>query len=138
MSCASSGHITKLKQSIFAPFDIYEQNIMNKVPFRIQSGGKCASTVLNDSNKQSCIISLFVSCFFITFKREIKICLNREKDFVLSFKIIFVLLSFVEDWSSCKARRPHNTQHNDTEHNDTQHNNNQDNDTQDIDTECRW
>ncbi len=23
MSCASSGHITKLKQSIFAPFDIY-------------------------------------------------------------------------------------------------------------------
>jgi len=24
MSCASSGHITKLKQSIFAPFDIYD------------------------------------------------------------------------------------------------------------------
>jgi hypothetical protein len=24
MSCASSGHITKLKQSIFASFDIYE------------------------------------------------------------------------------------------------------------------
>jgi hypothetical protein len=24
MSCASSGHITKLKQPIFAPFDIYE------------------------------------------------------------------------------------------------------------------
>ncbi len=23
MSCANSGHITKLKQSIFAPFDIY-------------------------------------------------------------------------------------------------------------------
>jgi hypothetical protein len=23
MSCASSGHITKLEQSIFAPFDIY-------------------------------------------------------------------------------------------------------------------
>jgi hypothetical protein len=23
MSCASSGHIAKLKQSIFAPFDIY-------------------------------------------------------------------------------------------------------------------
>jgi hypothetical protein len=23
MNCASSGHITKLKQSIFAPFDIY-------------------------------------------------------------------------------------------------------------------
>jgi hypothetical protein len=23
MSCASSGHITKLKQSIFAPFNIY-------------------------------------------------------------------------------------------------------------------
>jgi hypothetical protein len=23
MSCASSGHLTKLKQSIFAPFDIY-------------------------------------------------------------------------------------------------------------------
>jgi hypothetical protein len=26
MSCASSGHITKLKQSIFAPFDIYDLN----------------------------------------------------------------------------------------------------------------
>ncbi len=26
MSCASSGHITKLKQSIFAPFDIYGYN----------------------------------------------------------------------------------------------------------------
>jgi len=25
MSCASSGHITKLKQSIFAPFNIYEK-----------------------------------------------------------------------------------------------------------------
>ncbi len=24
MSCASSGHITKLKQTIFAPFDIYD------------------------------------------------------------------------------------------------------------------
>ncbi len=24
MSCASSGHITKLKQSVFAPFDIYD------------------------------------------------------------------------------------------------------------------
>jgi hypothetical protein len=24
MSCASSGHITKLKQSIFPPFDIYD------------------------------------------------------------------------------------------------------------------
>jgi hypothetical protein len=24
MSCASSGHITKHKQSIFAPFDIYD------------------------------------------------------------------------------------------------------------------
>jgi hypothetical protein len=26
MSCTSSGHITKLKQSIFAPFDIYDEN----------------------------------------------------------------------------------------------------------------
>jgi len=27
MSCASSGHITKLKQSIFAPLDIYDEVI---------------------------------------------------------------------------------------------------------------
>jgi hypothetical protein len=27
MSCASSGHIIKLKQSIFAPFDIYGSNL---------------------------------------------------------------------------------------------------------------
>jgi len=27
MSCVSSRHITKLKQSIFAPFDIYDTNI---------------------------------------------------------------------------------------------------------------
>ena len=29
MSCASSGHITKLKQSIFVPFDIYGETIYN-------------------------------------------------------------------------------------------------------------
>jgi hypothetical protein len=27
MSCSSSGHITKLKQSIFAPFDIYDATV---------------------------------------------------------------------------------------------------------------
>jgi hypothetical protein len=29
LSCASSGHITKLMQSIFAPFDIYDVSAIN-------------------------------------------------------------------------------------------------------------
>jgi len=29
MSCTSSGHITKLKESIFVPFDIYGETIYN-------------------------------------------------------------------------------------------------------------
>jgi hypothetical protein len=33
MSCASSGHITKLKQSIFAPFDIYGVNSLLETGF---------------------------------------------------------------------------------------------------------
>jgi hypothetical protein len=32
MSCASSRHITKLKQSIFAPFDIYAMGTQQTWP----------------------------------------------------------------------------------------------------------
>ncbi len=35
MSCASSGHITKQKQSIFAPFDIYDIALSEKHTFSI-------------------------------------------------------------------------------------------------------
>ncbi len=44
MSCASSGHITKLKQSIFAPFDIYDTNIYSYLE---TSGGKSYNVYLN-------------------------------------------------------------------------------------------
>jgi hypothetical protein len=53
MSCSSSGHITKLKQSIFAPFNIYgtehtfsKSPLLNAVP---EFGGK-----IQTINKMSC------------------------------------------------------------------------------------
>ncbi len=36
MSCASSGHITKLKQSIFGPFDIYGFAAVCSAPYTVQ------------------------------------------------------------------------------------------------------
>jgi hypothetical protein len=47
MSCASSRHITKLKQSIFAPFDIYGYNN--------------DKDVFTNTNKKSTVISNEVS-----------------------------------------------------------------------------
>ena len=40
MSCASSGHITKLKQSIFAPFDIYGGNAFERARHGGLAGGQ--------------------------------------------------------------------------------------------------
>jgi hypothetical protein len=47
MSCASSRHITKLKQSIFAPFDIY-------VPARHGQKHRCFGKKINKLVKLFC------------------------------------------------------------------------------------
>ncbi len=75
MTCASSGHITKPKQSIFAPFDIYENNrVRQELSLRIKLA--LQQEDLLDNSLTSTLVQTIGEGFQLEIKRGEQLILN--------------------------------------------------------------